>query len=138
VPSVLACVVEQVGDQPVEVGGCRVDGDRGFRPQPEVRTARPPAGMGADHGGEVDELTLEGRVVREPREQKEVGSDRLEPVDVTDRRVEEPAQVGLVGMQPRFLELGLEPGERAEELVGGVGGEPAKPGRRREGGGRAV
>ncbi len=128
VPGVSAGVVEQVGHQPVQERGHRVDDDRGPRPggpQPDVRASDRLGQVGAGHGGKVDRLPPSVCRLRDSCEQQKVSGDRFEPLDAAKRRVEEPGQIGLAGMQPGLLELGPEPGEGGVEFVSGVGGEPA-------------
>ena len=66
-----------------------------------------------------------------PRQEQQVVGQALEP-DVSSSTLAWVAeQVGLVRVREVDLELGADAGERAAQLVGGVGDEPALPLRRR-------
>jgi hypothetical protein len=104
-------VVEQIGHQPVKERGHRIDDDRGWSPQADVRARGRLDSVGANHGGKVDRLVPHTCTFRDLREQEKIGSDRFKPGDTAKRRVEKPGQIGLAGMQPGLLKLSPEPGQ---------------------------
>ncbi len=117
-------VVEQVADHPEQLGP-HAQHDHVLLEVRDDRHLRRPAGdLLGRQVPEVDAL-LHGRAAgSEPRHEQQVGDDGLHPVGVAQGAVHQAHQVGVIGMQPRLLQLRAEPGDRGAQLVGGVGGEP--------------
>ncbi|GII29833.1 hypothetical protein Pmi06nite_32750 [Planotetraspora mira] len=80
-----------------------------------------------DEGAQIDRPLLLRRVGPELREQKQVGDDHLEPVDVGQGPPEHVGHLGLVRMQLSLLEFCPQSGEGRAQLVRGVRRELTLP-----------
>lgn len=118
-------VVEQIrqcsGDQ-------RGDGVHHGRPrvQPDVHRDLivSHANLRPDELGQIQLLPRGDRAGFQLDQQKEIGDDPLQAVDVFERVIQQLGHGGLARVQPGFLQLGAEPGDRSSQLVRRIGGEP--------------
>lgn len=109
-PGVPLGVVQQVGDEAVDLAVYDIDGH--FRSEQESYLPRvhPPRDLRPYHRRQIDPLVGLGGAALKPGQQEQVGDDRLQPVEVGQRVDEQVTQVGIAGVQLSLLQLGAEPG----------------------------
>lgn len=119
-PGMALRVVQEVGEEPVDLRVDDVRPDSGGEPKSYGDVVPAPRDRGA---GQLTQVRADERVrwVRtDLRQHQQVANDLLKPVDVSQRVSQQLAQVRLLGVQPGLFQESPEPGERGEQLVRGV------------------
>lgn len=121
-------VVEEVAEEPADLGGDRLDLDAGLEVKPHrVTVVRALDDLGMDAFSQIHLFEHPGRIAVDLGEQEQVGDDGLQPVDVAQRAIEQLVQVRVLGVQLGLLQQGAQPGQWGAQLMRSVGGELALP-----------